>query len=217
MSQTNETQKWISWIRKSPKWTGGAIALITTVISFIILFKDNFYFAATITVSVALLAILSLCVYVAFGKTPPLIEGGEGVYRFRKERRGLALIGIVLVFLLVGYAITSSSGRLFMQAAFLETPTPTPVTFNGFFYPVRVQAKDTEEMIPKSEVTIEIIGQAPLTETTDSKGFARIPIPTSYAGQPGRLIVEANGYKLYRREIDIQENLLPNVIQRERE
>lgn len=126
MNRTNETQKWIDWIRKSPKWIGGAIALITTVISFIILFKNNFYLVATITVSVILLAILSLCVYVIFGKTPPLIDGGKGVYRFRKEYRGWALVGIVLVILFVGYAVTSGSGRLFTQSAFVGTPTPTP-------------------------------------------------------------------------------------------
>jgi len=75
-------------------------------------------------------------------------------------------------------------------------------TSQPFTYAVRVQKEGTNQNVSNAKVTIEVAGQAPLDEITDSNGFARIVINASYAGKPGRLLVEANGYESYRQEID---------------
>lgn len=90
-------------------------------------------------------------------------------------------------------------------------PTPVP-TVGDFTYQVRVQDKDTNDNIPNAVVTIEVGGQAPLDGITDSTGLARIFVSSSHSGQPGRLIVEADGYIKYRQEIDITEGALPKDI-----
>ena len=91
-----------------------------------------------------------------------------------------------------------------------------PIRDTSFGYQVRVQAKDTGEYIPNAKVTIEVSGQAPLDGITDSNGLARIFISSSRAGKPGRLIVEAAGYKRYMQNIDLTMGTLPDVVQLER-
>ena len=97
-----------------------------------------------------------------------------------------------------------------------STATPRPTaTPTRFTYPVRVQEKGTGRNIPNAKVIIEVAGQAPLDEITDTNGFTRIFIDASYVGRPARLSVEANGYELYRQEIDLREDILPDIIQLE--
>lgn len=90
-----------------------------------------------------------------------------------------------------------------------STPAPTA---SDFTYQVRVQAKDTNDNIPNATVIIEVGGKAPVDGITDSTGLARILVSSSYSGQPGRLIVEADGYLRHRQEIDITEGALPKDI-----
>ena len=85
-----------------------------------------------------------------------------------------------------------------------------------FEYPVRVQAKDTGDYVVRARVVIEVVGEAPVDDTTDTRGLARIRIPSSRAGQPGRLVVEASGYKRYEQHINLAPNALPHVVQLER-
>lgn len=112
-------------------------------------------------------------------------------------------------------AIIGLAGILISRQANTANETPTPQPSTTFDYLVRVQTKDTGEPISNARVTIEVVGQAPIDELTDSNGIARIFVDANYAGQPGRLIVEAVGYKLYRQEIDIREASLPDTIQLE--
>ncbi|TEU11391.1 MAG: SH3 domain-containing protein [Anaerolineales bacterium] len=90
--------------------------------------------------------------------------------------------------------------------------SPVPPISTPFSYPVRVLVKGTNENIPSARVTIEVDGKAPLDDITDSNGFVRIDIPSSHAGQRGKLIVEATGYKRYTQEIDLIEDILPTII-----
>ncbi|MCP4372393.1 MAG: hypothetical protein GY797_30450 [Deltaproteobacteria bacterium] len=83
---------------------------------------------------------------------------------------------------------------------------------DSFSYLVRVQENGTGNYIANAKVTIEVAEQAPLDEVTDVNGVTRIFLSRSYAGQPGRLLVEANGYELYRQEIDLTEGSLPDTI-----
>jgi hypothetical protein len=108
----------------------------------------------------------------------------------------VALIG------LIGVIITTRGG----------IPSQTNTSFD---YQVRVQAKDTSEYIPNAKVTIEVSGQAPLDGISDSNGLARIFISSSHAGKPGRLIVEAAGYKRHTQNIDLTVDTLPDVVQLE--
>jgi hypothetical protein len=62
---------------------------------------------------------------------------------------------------------------------------------------------------------LEVAGKAPLDEIADSNGFARFTIDTSYANKPGRLIVQATGYKTYAQNIDLVKDALPDIIQLE--
>jgi len=122
------------------------------------------------------------------------------------------LIGVPIIVALIGLAgviITvwaTSSG---------DTPSPiptTPAATDTFTYNVRVQDRSTTDGIANAVVTIEVGGRAPLDGITDSTGLARIFVSASHAGQPGRLIVEADGYERYRQEIDIVEGALPDIV-----
>jgi hypothetical protein len=93
------------------------------------------------------------------------------------------------------------------------SPSTPPSTLTQFSYQVRVQAGDTGECIQDAIVTIDVEGQAPLDSITDSKGVARIFISTAHAGQPGFLIVEAEGYEKYTQHIDLIVDTLPDVVQ----
>ena len=93
-----------------------------------------------------------------------------------------------------------------------KTSEPEPQTFD---YSVRVQEKDNDVNIPNARITLEVAGKAPLDEITDSNGFARIRIESSYASKPGRIIVEATDYKKYTQNIDLSEDALPDIIQLE--
>jgi hypothetical protein len=89
---------------------------------------------------------------------------------------------------------------------------PTPAPAADFTYQVRVQDKATGANIPNALVTIEVGGKAPLDAITDSTGFARIFVSADHSGQPGRLLVEAEGYIKHRQEIDITEGALPKDV-----
>jgi hypothetical protein len=85
----------------------------------------------------------------------------------------------------------------------------------GFEYLVRVQAGDTGDYVAGARVTVEIGGKAPLDDIADTQGVARIRIPSSYAEQPGKLIVEASGYRRYEQNINLVTDALPDVVQLE--
>lgn len=88
---------------------------------------------------------------------------------------------------------------------------PTPSL--EFIYQIRVL--DAAEVQPRAyvRVTIELQGKAPLDETTDSNGYARIFIPSDYVARPGRLLInEVSGRELFRQEIDLYPDRLPDTI-----
>ncbi len=125
----------------------------------------------------------------------------------KSEKKSWAAIVVPIVVALIGlvgviFTTVWNSG---------SDPAPLPKIEN-FTYQVRVQAKDTSKNIPNAVVTIEVGGKAPLDGITDSTGLARIFVSASHAEQPGRLIVEADGYGKYRKEIDITEGTLPKDI-----
>jgi hypothetical protein len=86
-----------------------------------------------------------------------------------------------------------------------ESPKP-------FQYTITVESKKTSQAISNAKVTILIGKQVPFVNYTDSNGFARVFIDKNRAGEPGRLRVEAEGYKIYEREIDLVQDRSPQKI-----
>jgi hypothetical protein len=121
----HEHQKWLKWINSLPNWVKGAIGLATAIIGFVILFREN-YHIGTVTVGLLLLvSLLCLCVYLVLAKTPPLIEGGKGVYRYARYRLW-AIAGIILALVVGGLALALRPSRSFIITAFAGTATPAP-------------------------------------------------------------------------------------------
>ncbi|HKZ76777.1 MAG TPA: hypothetical protein VJ124_00530 [Pyrinomonadaceae bacterium] len=111
-------------------------------------------------------------------------------------------------------AAVGAIGVLVLIVVWRFTPLSRPA--QGFFYSVRVQSSNDLKPISNAKVTVDMgQGIAPLDEYTDSNGFARIQIDSTRAEKPGRLIVEAAGYKTYTQYLDIRESTLPDVIQLE--
>ena len=86
------------------------------------------------------------------------------------------------------------------------TAQPTPASFT---YGVTVKDDATNQPIANAKVRIEVADKAPLAEYADSNGFARIFIPAALAERPGRLTVEADGYTIDVRNIDLWPDRLP--------
>lgn len=84
-----------------------------------------------------------------------------------------------------------------------------------FQYPVKVQTIETGEAISNARVIIEVLGKAPLDVLTDSDGFARVFIDLNRSGEPGRLTVQATGYREYSQNIDLDRIHLPHNVQLE--
>jgi len=82
----------------------------------------------------------------------------------------------------------------------------------SFSYSVRVLKDGTNQYVPNATVTIEVSGLAPLQGLADVNGFTRIFIDASYVNKPARLLVVANEYEPYRREIDLIKDALPDTI-----
>ena len=99
----------------------------------------------------------------------------------------------------------------------LAVLTPTPAvtaqpTAPSFIYGVTVKDDATNQPIANAKVRIEVEGTAPLDEYADSNGFARLFIPAALAERPGRLTVEADGYAINVRNIDLWPDRLPNEV-----
>ena len=100
----------------------------------------------------------------------------------------------------------------------LVTPTVTAQpTAASFTYGVTVKDDATNQPIANAKVRIEVEGKAPLDEYADSNGFARIFIHAVLAERPGRLTVEADGYAIGVRNIDIWPDRLPAEVRLTRE
>lgn len=104
---------------------------------------------------------------------------------------------------------------LLLILSFAFTGCATSKTPASFQYGVKVQAKDTEKFISDAKVIIDVAGKAPLSEVSDSNGFTRIFIDVDRAGQPAKLIIEADKYKKHTQNIDLNPNSLPTIVQLE--
>lgn len=120
---------------------------------------------------------------------------------FKNEKVIAAIIGLIGV-LVVGY-----------WQFILKPRASTEETFQ---YIVHVEDLSTGEVIAGAEVIIEVIGKVPLNAISDSYGTARFIIDDERVGQPGRIRIEVTGYKAYRENIDLIEDILPDIVQLEK-
>lgn len=116
-------QRWIEVIKKLPVWTSGTISLVTALIGFALLLQGERRLGITILAIVGVAALFIAGAYVAFARTPPLVSGGRGVYRFEKYRPW-ALVGIGFVLGFVTALLLSEQNRTFVLVAFLGSENP---------------------------------------------------------------------------------------------
>jgi hypothetical protein len=120
----DERQNWVDRLVRIPNWIKAVAGFVTVLVSFIILARDNYHLVIVVLVFSLLFFILGVFIYVLFSKTPPLIEGGQGVYRF-SSFRPWALAGIILVILIIFSTIIIQPTREFIVLSFVGTPTVT--------------------------------------------------------------------------------------------
>ncbi len=111
----------LPWIQKIPNWVLGFIGLVTAIVTFLIFFQDNFYLATVVILTLLIVSIAIFSLHVVFAKTPPLIEGGKGVYRYGNKRIiAPFFLGIVLGITLL--VLLSIPGKNFVILAFSKMP-----------------------------------------------------------------------------------------------
>lgn len=121
----NDKQLWLDILKSIPAKVIAIISLITVVIGFFQLLQQDPYLGISISVFIILFALFGLCVYIVFAKTPPLIEGGSGLYRFEKYRH-LGFLGIIISPLILVSLFIFEPSQSFMIIALTGTATPTP-------------------------------------------------------------------------------------------
>lgn len=103
-------------VRRAPAWVSGGISLATAIIGFVLLLQGNVNLGITVLGVLITALLLFGLAYVAFGKTPPLVEGGKGVYRFERYRPW-ALLGLGLVVGLAASTLLFEGSRNFVASA----------------------------------------------------------------------------------------------------
>ena len=108
--------KWVEVAKRTPAWISGAIGLATGIIGFVLLLQGNVDLGVTVLGILVTGLLLFALAYLAFAKTPPLVEGGRGVYRFEKYRTW-ALLGLGLVVGIASSALLFEESRRFIVAS----------------------------------------------------------------------------------------------------
>jgi hypothetical protein len=118
-------QQWWDIMKKVPAWVSGAISFVTAIIGFVLLLQGNYHLGVTILGILGIAFFLVACIYLYLAKTPPLVEGGKGAYRFEKYR-AWALVGIGLIIIIIVMVLIYRPIREFIAIAFGLTTTSTP-------------------------------------------------------------------------------------------
>jgi hypothetical protein len=147
--------KWWDNLKKIPVWISGTISLATAVIGFVLLLQGNYHLGITILGILVILFCLIGCFYLAFVKTPPLIEGGAGVYRYEKYR-SWAFVGIGLAIMSIAAVFMCRPSREFITLAFGITTQITPSNADS----EGCASARYSELPPDSTATIETIEPA---------------------------------------------------------
>jgi hypothetical protein len=166
----NENKSLIEILKNLSGWTKGTITLLTILVSFVILFRENFSLMLILIFVLFSIAGTIAMWYVLIAKTPPLIEGGKGVYKYANFRKGaiggiIVLAGINILFYASDFgnktvdqvvrgtptAIISSpaaSPSANTQATTTHIPFPEDIISTKFFYGVCGDGFGRDFLIP---------------------------------------------------------------------
>jgi len=104
-------ERWTDVLKKLPTGISGAVSFISAIIGFVLLLQGNYQISIKVITFLALGALFFSSLYMAFTKTPPLVEGGKGVYAFSKYR-AWAFVGMgvsILLLFLVMYILQNQN------------------------------------------------------------------------------------------------------------
>jgi hypothetical protein len=102
----DNNRNWLDSIKKLPGWITGFIAFVTAVVGFVKLWQGDTGLVTTVLLAIGVGGGTLGCAYLAFKRTPPLVEGGKGTWKYARWRPW-ALAGLFIIPLLtvggVGY------------------------------------------------------------------------------------------------------------------
>ena len=117
---------WLDELKKLPAWISGVISLTSALIGFVLLLRENAQLGATILAILLLAGLFLGFVYGAFSKTPPLVAGGKGLYRFEKYR-SWPFVGIGFVVGFTAAILIIQPSRDLVKSAITGKPVSTSV------------------------------------------------------------------------------------------
>lgn len=100
------------------------------------------------------------------------------------------------------------------------TPSPTltpdiPQEEEFFPYFILVESEKNDQPIENARVTLVVEGKEPVEGFTASKGYVDLNVASSFLGNSGYLMIEADGYEKMLLNVDIEPNKLPHIIRLE--
>jgi hypothetical protein len=115
-------------IKQFSGWIIGTVTLLTTLIGFAILFRDNPQLTTILIIVTLSIAVMFVCLWVIIDKTPPAFIGGRETPTYSSFLRVSAFLGLILILILNILFFISSSGRQVANFALYGTSTPLPST-----------------------------------------------------------------------------------------
>ena len=148
MAENN--RDWPDVIEKFPRWITGFIVFVTAVVGFIKLWQGDTGLVTVVLLVVGIGGGLLSCLYLAFKRTPPLVEGSsKGVWRYPRARVW-ALTGLVLIPILVGGVVCY---HLFEEA---QPPTKIILLIADFDGPDPKNYRVTETVLARLSTELEL-------------------------------------------------------------
>lgn len=109
-------------------WVKGIIALLTALVSFVFIFRDNIELMVILIVITTSIFAMIAAWYILTAKTAPLIEGGKGVYTYPKLRMIAKLI-LILIPISNFMFFSSSYGKDALLITVYGKPTETQAVY----------------------------------------------------------------------------------------
>lgn len=159
---------WLDLIKKSPGWITGLIAFVSAVVGFIKLWQGDTSLVTTVLLVVGVGGGCLGCAYLAFKRTPPLVEGGKGTWKYHRWRPwALASMFIILL-------LTASGVGYYLYQQF-RPPTKVIILVANFNGPEPEKYRMTETVMTSlraalkayDDVEVKALGQA-ITEAEGS-------------------------------------------------
>jgi tetratricopeptide (TPR) repeat protein len=160
---------WPDFIPKLPGWITGFITFVSTVVGFIKLWQGDASLVTIVLLVVGTGGGILGCAYVAFKRTPPMLDGSRGTWQYPRWRRW-AQAGLVMIPLLtaggVGYRLYWPPAHIILLVANFDGPEPQKYRLTE-----TVLARLRQALEKYDDVKIETLGRA-ITEV-DGSAVAR--------------------------------------------